>query len=130
MEHLLMTGSDESFTLERIRISGSSKGTTGLESYQKERQDSSPTKRNDRTRVRPKGTNPLKGTNPFLVKDSDSPFGLPIRIQTPRSDSDSDSPYGSGLPVPIRTPLSRVNDRFFGWEGEGDREKIFSASFL
>ncbi|GBM29017.1 hypothetical protein AVEN_66421-1 [Araneus ventricosus] len=87
-------------------------------------------KRNDRTRVRPRGTNPLKGTNPFLVKDSDSPFGLdfgyPVRIRTPRSDWDPDSPCGFdlGLPVPIRTPRSRVNDRYFGWEGERDRERM------
>ncbi|GBM76949.1 hypothetical protein AVEN_230124-1, partial [Araneus ventricosus] len=38
-------------------------------------------KRNDMSQVLTKGTNPLKGTNPYLVKDSDSA---------------SDSPYGPG----------------------------------
>ncbi|GBM57428.1 hypothetical protein AVEN_24203-1 [Araneus ventricosus] len=104
-------------------------------------------KRNDRTRVRP------KGTNPFLVKDSDSPFGLglglPVRTRsrTPRSNSVSDSPFGFGLGLPVRigtripltdsdcpfgfglglpvpTTRSRVNDRCFGWEGEGDRKRM------
>ncbi|GBO03274.1 hypothetical protein AVEN_273393-1 [Araneus ventricosus] len=72
----------------------------------------------------------LKGTNLFLVKDSnsrsDSPFGLrfglPLRIRTPRSDSASVSLYGSGLPVPIRTPRSRMTEKVL-WVGGRRRQR-------
>ncbi|GBN84439.1 hypothetical protein AVEN_26355-1 [Araneus ventricosus] len=58
-------------------------------------------KRNDRTRVRLKGTNTLKGTN----RSS-------LRTRTPRSDSNT--PYGSGLPVRIlpRTPCTDLDSLF------------------
>ncbi|GBO25920.1 hypothetical protein AVEN_206498-1 [Araneus ventricosus] len=47
--------------------------------------------------------------NPFFLKNSDS--GL-------------DSLYGYGLPVPIRTPRSRVNGMCFGWEGSGGLARL------
>ncbi|GBM04530.1 hypothetical protein AVEN_197928-1 [Araneus ventricosus] len=49
-------------------------------------------------------------------------LGLGLRLQCP--DSASNSLYGSELPVPIRSPRSRVKDRCFRWEGEGDRERM------
>ncbi|GBM78288.1 hypothetical protein AVEN_46991-1 [Araneus ventricosus] len=59
-------------------------------------------KRNDRTRVR------QKGMNPFFVKDSDSPYGsgLPIRIWT-RTLTDPDYPFGFGLGLPVRIWTAR-----------------------
>ncbi|GBO00507.1 hypothetical protein AVEN_4393-1 [Araneus ventricosus] len=89
--------SDGSFTPERIRRSGSSKGTTGLESDQKERWRSSL-----RTRI------PRSGSN--------SPYGngLPVRIgtRTRLADPDSSFGFGLGLPVRIRTPRSDTDSSF------------------
>ncbi|GBN29596.1 hypothetical protein AVEN_37230-1 [Araneus ventricosus] len=73
----------------------------------KKRQGSSPTKRNESAE-----------RNENVPR---SGLGLPVRIRIPRSDSASDSLYGTGFPFPIRNPRSRVN---VGWEREGDRERM------
>ncbi|GBM36502.1 hypothetical protein AVEN_230329-1 [Araneus ventricosus] len=82
---------------------------------QKVQQDSSPTKRNESVRA----------------SDSQYGSGLFVRIGTRTPLTGPDSPFGFGLRLPVRigTPRSRVNDMCFGWEGEGDRERIIFLSF-